>query len=197
MKKDDKKKPSSRKANLTQEDKALWAYVTQDVTPIKHENAVAENSENEAAEDAPVPQAPNVTVQPQFLPDAGKPAAAPSRTAHDLHSHADIDARSFDRFRKGEMPIEATLDLHGLTQQNAYDRVVSFITSQVAQGKRCVMIITGKGRNAADGEIGVLKQMLPIWLEQPTLKTHILKMRTARHFHGGSGAYYLLLKRRK
>ena len=198
MDKKDKNKSRKRPAKLSDEDKALWAFMTQDVAPIKRDD-ISTSGEYELSQDDVQPPHISgrvISAPPQTRNEQHQNSLA-QKTHHNLHNHADIDGRSYERFRKGQMPIEATLDLHGLTQQNAYDAVVRFVTTQAAMGHRCVMIITGKGKNAARGEEGVLKRMLPEWLEQPTLKAHVLKIRSAQRFHGGNGAFYVLLKRRK
>jgi|TARA_R110002126_G_scaffold3263_1_gene18466 DNA-nicking Smr family endonuclease len=196
------KKDKNKNKNTSAEDKKLWSFMTQDVTPLKGR---VENID--ATDDDPHAQLDKEdiynNVAPRIEPARPQRIKAPAPQAslhHDLYNHADVDRRSFDKFRKGQMPIEASLDLHGYNQQQAYEKVTQFIARNAAMGLRCVMIITGKGRKDADGtyqEVGILKKSLPQWLEQVDLKSKILKVQQAQRFHGGSGAYYILLKRQK
>ena len=112
-----------------------------------------------------------------------------------------IDRNTHDKFRRGEMPIESRLDLHGRTLDQSFVAVEQFIHSCHAAGKRCVLIITGKGREKSDGDIfeqrGVLRQSLPQWLNHATLRPKILAFCVAQRRDGGDGAYYVLLKRHR
>ena len=138
----------------------------------------------------------------------GKPSGPPPLIPGAL---AGLDRRSGERLRRGQMPVEAKLDLHGMTQQAAHGAVARFVESQHAAGARCVLIVTGKGGKAADpfrpkavpdrfsfsGGRGVLKEALPRWLNEPRLRAHIIAVQPASRTHGGEGAVYVLLKRKR
>lgn len=114
--------------------------------------------------------------------------------------YANIDHRTAWRFSKGEQTIDATLDLHGLTREQAYLRLVDFIASCQLSGKRVVLVITGKGtqNRTAKGDDeprAVLRQLLPQWLNDPAVRGRILAYDRAQQRHGGGGAWYVLLKR--
>lgn len=104
---------------------------------------------------------------------------------------AGIDRRTAERLRRGHYPIEARLDLHGMTQDEAHRTLSSFIAGGRAAGTRCVLVITGHGRVGG----GVLKTHLPRWLAEPALRRDILALAPARPQHGGIGAFYVLLRR--
>lgn len=190
-------KDQNNKNGLSEEEQRLWDYAMQGVEPIKRDKPKKDyktslnSSEKRSLNKA---KAPKVIIEEKFI------SKKKATKEHNLHDHADIDRSSFDKFRKGQMPIEATIDLHGLNQEQAYNHLKSFISNAVARGQRCVMVITGKGYKRNDQgqrEEGVLKRSLPEWLEQPAFKQHVLKIQQAQRFHGGSGAYYILLKRRR
>lgn len=115
-----------------------------------------------------------------------------------------LDRRSQDRLRRGRMAIEGRLDLHGHTQADAHRALGHFIRQAYQRGLRCVLIITGKGDERADGDgeimpdrsKGVLRRQVPLWLEGE-LGRMVLAVETARRQHGGNGAYYVLLRRRR
>jgi DNA-nicking Smr family endonuclease len=125
------------------------------------------------------------------LPSAGP--VRPHELAHGLSTG--IDKRQAERFRRGKTPIEGRIDLHGRTQQQAHDDLRAFLTRAHAAGKRCVLVITGKGMTAA--KPGVLRQNVPRWLNEPGLRRHVLAFDYAERQHGGEGALYVLLKRER
>ncbi len=152
--------------------------------------------------------APAAGTPPRHLPikreakKEGPPPLVPGQLAG-------LDRRSGEKLRKGQMPVEAKLDLHGMTQNAAHAAVARFVENQHAAGKRCVLIVTGKGGTRADpyrakegsGRFtfsagrGILKEALPRWLNEPRLRAHIIAVQPASRAHGGDGAVYVLLKR--
>ena len=94
--------------------------------------------------------------------------------------------------RRGDIEIEGRIDLHGMKHDAARAAVVAFITRAVLAGKRCLLIITGKGKIR---EVGVLRSSLPRWLDEPELRPRILVLRQAQPKHGGDGAWYVLLRK--
>lgn len=116
----------------------------------------------------------------------------------ELGGTANIDRRTADRFRRGRLQIEGRLDLHGLYQDEAHEALTGFIHSSANNGKRCVVVITGKGRADQGGEgQGILRRQVPRWLNEPELRPHILSISQAQNEHGGNGAIYVLLRRRR
>lgn len=114
-----------------------------------------------------------------------------------------VDKRTAQRLKKGRLDVESRLDLHGYTQAEAYAALNSFLELAQKSGKRCVLVVTGKGgRRAQDTEAvwdrttGILKEMAPRWLNQPPNRARILSFTYARPEDGGSGALYVLLKKR-
>jgi DNA-nicking Smr family endonuclease len=168
------------------DDLAAWAAVTDSVAPLPGRTRPHPPKPVVVAE--PAPRARRVAAAP--APEPRKPAAMKPAP---LESLAGIDKRNADRFRRGELPIEGKLDLHGLTQAEAHGRLVGFVERAHADGKRCLLVVTGKGREG----VGVLKRALPHWLGEAGLRGRILAIATARQHHGGGGATYLLLKRKR
>ena len=106
-----------------------------------------------------------------------------------------MDRRQAERFIKGKLPIEAVLDLHGQTQAQAQTSLERFIRDCRARDLRNVIVITGKGSGPQSQ--GILKSMVPHWLNEEPNRSVILAFSHAKHYHGGSGALYVLLKRRR
>jgi DNA-nicking Smr family endonuclease len=104
-----------------------------------------------------------------------------------------LDSKIFRKLRGGEFSIQAHQDLHGMNADQAKIAVHDFIRRCYMEGKRCVLLIPGRGRNSPMG-MGVLRQELTTWLTQAPLKRVVLAFTTALPRHGGSGAVYLLLR---
>jgi Smr domain len=117
---------------------------------------------------------------------SGRPALLPS-----LDRFSGIDRANAERLKRGRHPIEARLDLHGMTQAEAHDALAAFINTSRYAGRRCVLVITGRG------ESGVLKRAVPRWLDEPGLRPQILAIAPAQPRDGGPGALYLLLRRHR
>ncbi len=99
------------------------------------------------------------------------------------------------RLKKGEFPIQDHIDLHGLTKQEAETKVKDFLIQSHKLGLRCVLIVHGRGLNSPH-TFPVLKESLPIWLSRGPIRKIVLAFVTARPYDGGTGAVYVLLKKR-
>jgi DNA-nicking Smr family endonuclease len=91
------------------------------------------------------------------------------------------------------LPIEGTIDLHGMTQVEAYRSLHHFLAVSQERGRRCILVITGKGSHSE----GVLRAAVPHWLNLPASRGLVLAFAYATPAHGGVGALYVLLKRRR
>jgi DNA-nicking Smr family endonuclease len=100
------------------------------------------------------------------------------------------------RLKRGQFPIQDHVDLHGLTKEEAKTRVWDFLLRSYRQGLRCVLVVHGRGLNS-ENHIPVLKERLPVWLARGPVRKIVLAFSTARPYDGGTGAVYILLKRRK
>lgn len=169
---------------------SLWRRMMQGVSPLHK-----------------TPQSDCEMPRKKTLPQSDKTRRTPDKSYIPVETvqtptNAGLDRRTDDKLRKGKMPIEATLDLHGMTQSVAHQRLEQFIMSAHLSGKRCVLVITGKGsRQSHEGYIlsersekGVLKSRLPDWLNQAPLSDIVLKYVHAHQKHGGGGAFYVYLR---
>ena len=115
--------------------------------------------------------------------------------------HGDIpelDKGTARRMKRGKMQIDARLDLHGYHQHEAFTILENFISHSSQANKRCVLVITGKGLHhmaAREQREGVLRKMVPIWLNEEPNRRQILSFCHARPSDGGVGALYVLLKK--
>lgn len=109
-----------------------------------------------------------------------------------LYSRPGLQHSVMRKLRRGQYTIEAQLDLHGNTVSEARERVNAFLRDMQAQDKRCVRIIHGKGKSS-EGKLPVLKGKVNAWLQQ---WDQVLAFCSARPNDGGTGAIYVLLKRK-
>ncbi|MDR1494843.1 MAG: Smr/MutS family protein [Rickettsiales bacterium] len=107
-----------------------------------------------------------------------------------------IDRRADRKLRAGKIKIDRKIDFHGLTLDEAFDSLVYNLVQAQEAGLRCVLVITGKGKNTEPGRISI-KSQIGNWLKIPILASKIIKYIDATSRHGGTGALYILLKRNK
>lgn len=172
-------------------DAELWRAVTADVKPIARDSAPPPGKKPAQPEATNKPAGEKARPAVRLRPAA--PPPGPDRPALEHGVAAGLDRRSLERLRRGQMEIEAELDLHGYTQAEAHHALTAFIEGQAGAGRRCVIVVTGKGAAREGG--GVLKSAVPGWLNEPDLRQHILAFCHARPNDGGAGALYVLLRR--
>ncbi len=107
-----------------------------------------------------------------------------------------LDPRLLRRVRAGEFAYQAHLDLHGMTADQARPAVETFLTEAYRGGKRCVLIVHGRGLNSKD-QVPVLKSRLTTWLARGQFARLILAFTSARPCDGGAGALYVVLRRQR
>jgi DNA-nicking Smr family endonuclease len=107
-----------------------------------------------------------------------------------------LDKRMAARLKRGQLAIDGRIDLHGMTQATAHRALEEFLTASQAAGKRCVLVITGKGLRPT-GETGVLRNLVPRWMNAPAIRGRVLSFCSAQPRDGGTGALYVLLKRKR
>lgn len=105
-----------------------------------------------------------------------------------------LDPRLIIRLRRGEFPVEAHLDLHGMTQPDSKQALHEFIHESIRKGRRTVLVVPGRGLGSPGGR-PVLKHAAVQWLSHGALSGYVLGFVTARPTDGGAGALYVLLRR--
>ena len=129
-----------------------------------------------------------VTTLPSEMRPVGRPEAG-------------LDRRTADRLRKGAKEPQARIDLHGMRTERAHRACLTFLADSLARGLRVVLVITGKGRRGDQSYMGegrgVLRDALPGWLRASPVGHSIVGIYQAHQKHGGEGAYYIYLKKRR
>jgi len=106
----------------------------------------------------------------------------------------DVPPSLLRTLRRGQLPIDGRLDLHGLAAEVAREKVAEFLKDKRAKGERCVLVIHGKGNHSPGGG-GVLRGEIAAWLSQTRAREHVAAFATAREEDGGEGAVYIALRR--
>ncbi|ABS62866.1 Smr protein/MutS2 [Parvibaculum lavamentivorans DS-1] len=208
----DKKAPrrKSRSRSLSDEERKLWRAVVKDAKPLARKRSIHAAEAALPAEmlsSAATPPAP----QPKRMPASVVPPPSPApRRAPEPPPLTGLERRTSQRLARGQMEVEATLDLHGHSQAEAHGALLGFLSRVRARGLRCVLVITGKGaspyaRHTLHGaefyEVperqGVLRSAVPRWLNEADFRAHVSGFQPAHPKHGGGGAFYIWLRKKR
>ncbi|MEM8971142.1 MAG: Smr/MutS family protein [Pseudomonadota bacterium] len=193
---------------LDKEDQELWQAFSKSVKPLgrqKHIGKTAAKSEisGDSRETKRVSEHNKTGKKPPETTVGERPkrTPAPAKIAPNLNQ---FDDRKIRRLNSGRLQVEARLDLHGMRQNEAHAALRRFLHSALSKDYRTVLIITGKGYArpddaegddyASDRDRGVLRRMLPSWLEQPEFRSMVVGYTSAGPRHGGDGAFYVQLR---
>ena len=178
---------------LRDDERKLWDGVTRAIAPLRPRK---ETELPPAAVRASRKAEPRPKSQP-----TSSIAAAPAKFAKPqgprLPALAPLGRRTKQRLARGTESIDGRLDLHGRTQAQAHAALLSFLRSAQTNGAKNVLVITGKGARAAQGEQGVLKRQVPLWLKLPEFREFVVGFERAHIGHGGEGALYVRLRKAK
>jgi DNA-nicking Smr family endonuclease len=179
----------------------LWTAVTETVDPLRKSRRRRTKANEEPL---PLPDATGVPISlPRTRVMHPRPPELPPYQAPPQRNplpETTIEPRLRKKLRRGHVEIDATIDLHGMRQDEARTALNRFIPARVARGDRTVLVITGKGLKKTDEfatiiiERGVLRSMLPVWLSEPQLAPLVSGWNTAAQSHGGEGAFYVRLR---
>jgi DNA-nicking Smr family endonuclease len=183
-----------RRRSLGPEEKELWQNVARSINPLNPKKKVVEEPTFTPAIPPTSPPAPKLAPFRLGERPAAKIDAPPVPSLR-------MDAKTHDRMTRGKIAPEARIDLHGMTVAEAHAELNHFILSAQASALRLVLVITGKGKPDRDEHFlarptGVLRQQVPHWLRLPPLGHVVQQVAQAHLRHGGSGAFYVYLRRR-
>jgi DNA-nicking Smr family endonuclease len=195
----------SRRRKLTEEERELWLRVAASATPFHPKRPICAETEPESKPHKTAPKVPRPEVKDfrigQSSPDfAFRHDLAPSIADQLARQPVVMDRKAHRAMTRGKLEPEAKIDLHGMTMAQAHPELIRFILNAQDNGRRLVLVITGKGKKGLDdGPIpqrqGVLRHQVPQWLRLPPLGAAVMQVDQAHLKHGGSGAYYVYLRR--
>jgi DNA-nicking Smr family endonuclease len=188
------KPPPSRPSNELTDDE-LWSVAVDGATPLADRSARVK----------PGPQRLSVG-RPELDPDleaydelralvTGEVAFDIADSDEFIEGHArGLDPRVVRKLRRGEFAVQGHVDLHGMLKDEAKSQLEAFLVQARQQGKRCVLVVHGRGLHSKD-QVPVLKEALKRWMHTGRFARHVLGFSTARPHDGGAGAIYVLLKK--
>ncbi len=177
---------------LTPEDDALWREIKKTVRPLERNPAPGDE------EPARGPTRKRETFGGATkIPQSQKPVSRLPAAPRPLPSLGPaLDPKSRRRLSRGRENVDDRLDLHGLNQVAAFHALIGFLRAAQADGKRLILVITGKGRSGY-GDTGVLRSAVPKWLAGSEFRGLVAGVEEAGRRHGGGGALYVRLRRRR
>ncbi len=107
-----------------------------------------------------------------------------------------IDKKNAQRLKKGDIAFDFTIDLHGYTVEQAWLRIKASILQAYNRQMRYMLVVTGQGWYS-ENRIGVLRAEFPKWMNHPEVRPYVLAFCHAQKKHGGEGAYYVQIKRKR
>ena len=200
----------ARRRTLRPEEEEIWQAVARTAKPMHargHHFAKAAEANAHPMAFHPEPTPPLAHPQPR-LPMFQLGEKARVQRAHDLApslsaslAPLQMDAKTHGKMTRGKLSPEARIDLHGLTLSEAHPELIRFVLNAQSAGLRLVLVITGKGKRGIDigpipQRMGALRHQVPQWLRLSPLGPAVLQVTEAHLKHGGSGAYYVYLRRR-
>jgi DNA-nicking Smr family endonuclease len=186
--------------DLGRDDMALWRRAMRDAQPLERKGTLPRKlAPLPTARPQPLGPVPAPLTEPVPARRSGSPRPSPlAPPALAPGAVKDIDGRTAERRRRGELAIDGRIDLHGHTVVEAHQALAAFIDRAWRTHQRCLLVITGKGRGqGTEFSVGVIKSSVPRWLNEPGLRARILAFAGAQPKDGGGGALYVLLKRQR
>lgn len=193
----------SRRRILSPEEREIWARVVHTAQPMHPAKKAGRPAESRAM---PAPSTPKPAIYDFQI---GGAAPRPLPHGHDILPPLEdrlaaqplrMDRKAHQQMIRGKTAPEGRIDLHGMTLAEAHPELIRFILGAHGAGKRLVLVITGKGKPRDDrgpipARLGILRHQVPIWLTLAPLGPVVMQIAPAHLKHGGTGAYYVYLRR--
>ncbi|WP_157014440.1 Smr/MutS family protein [Mesorhizobium xinjiangense] len=182
---------SKNTRRLSKEERRLWHEVARTAEPLKGRKLPLSPEDVEAVGESEAAIDRGPARSPAAAPAAGAGMGGPARARSAAPGAIDRTTRA--KIAKGRLALEATVDLHGLTQSEAHSLLLAFLSRAYVGGIRQVLVITGKGTSS--GGDGVLRKSVPDWLATAAFRQLVTGYSHAARHHGGSGALYVRLRK--
>jgi DNA-nicking Smr family endonuclease len=184
---------------LSEADREIWDRLRKTVRPLrKHRTA------KPAEPEAPKAHSPAIAADgsESDKPAARRKAPAPPMAVKAPPALAPFEDKTLRRLGRGLIAVDARIDLHGMRQERAHAALLAFLRHAQARGHQIVLVVTGKGKpdeTVRGGEAGrgVLRQVVPGWLAHAELRPLVAGFEEAGRRHGGAGALYVRIRRRR
>ncbi|MGE0178460.1 MAG: Smr/MutS family protein [Sphingomonas sp.] len=165
---------------LSAEEQALWNRVVESVRPL-----------------SPIAMPTAAPASPR--PAVSRPAAPPKSTAptRPPGPGTTLDGSWDKRLARGAVPPDASLDLHGHNLDTAWTALDRALERAIGRGDRLLLLVTGKPPSEAKGKRGAIRAAVDDWLHVSRHAGDIAAVRGAHPRHGGGGALYIILRKRR
>lgn len=188
---------------LKSDEVELWEKVAKSATPLKLPQSIktfAETKPKKITKQIEKFELNKFDVGEKATQKSVKNDLKPSISTALENAPVQMDYKSFKKMKRGKSTPEATFDLHGMTVAQAHSALIHFLMTSYSRNMRLVLIITGKGKFQKDTgpiprQVGILRHQVPQWLRMPPLRDKVLQVSEAHGKHGGSGAYYVYLRK--
>ncbi len=177
------------KKSLTKEDKKIWRLITKKIMPLDAARAIVPDDLQDFSDMMDETEAPKVHVKSQNQVPVRPIQTSIKKTKTEAQ---DVDTRTLMRLKKGQLNIDYTLDLHGHNLSDARVVLLSTLKNLHGTGGRCLLLIHGKGSITG---VAKIKKTFPQWLDE--VPSIVLSHAIAKPQHGGLGASYILLRRKR
>ena len=183
-----------KKRDLSDDEKELWKEFSKSTEPLPHQNQKTAPGKKKLINSVNLKDE-----KKHYIGGKKNPAHVDKAPVSSVLS---MDSKLHTKMRQGKIRPEAKLDLHGLNLSQAQPILTKFVLDAHGKGLRLILIITGKGRNTEDHDIipkrkGILKANVPNWLAMEPLSSKILQITNAHVKHGGGGAFYVYLRKKR
>lgn len=181
---------------LGKEERVLWGKVARTARPISgrmEDLLVFEDVEADPTPNPPIASVKPIPPFPQMIIESVQEPSTPGVKKDRVHHPLEKPVKR--KLTRGRLALEARIDLHGMFQSEAHAVLLDFLVRAHERGLRHVLVITGKGRSM--GSDGALKRAVPMWFSKPEYRHLISSYEDASMNHGGDGALYVRLSRRR
>jgi len=182
-----------KKRGLSGEDRTLWDEIAKSIKPLSGRRTKSGNEPEALSVEDQISRGVEKRKRP-IVPEPLKHRDPPAPPL------SPIDRRLKLKLSRGSADIDAKLDLHGHTQAEAKSRLLRFLETAQTREHSLVLVITGKGKRSSDSwsnEGGILKRQVPLWLSLPEFRALVIGFEEAAIRHGGAGALYIRVRRRR
>ncbi len=196
--------PGSRRGEIDAAERAMWTKAMANVRPLRHRKL-------DGPDDKVTPEPHSENALPAAVKHETRPVGKPKPESTSRVTSpplTGLDRRMRQRLARGQVEYEARLDLHGMSVEAARLALLRFLAESTAQGRRLVLVITGKGaapfaRHTLHGTShfdtperqGRLRRKLPEWLAEDDMRVYVAGYQPAHPRHGGGGAFYVRIRR--
>ena len=193
------KKASKAKPKAAEKDtdgKRAWARLTASANPLTGETRnrhLPTRAEKKSSPARTTPPLKTKSTPPAHSPSEPRAPSTAPPVGRKPTPQDDLQLRTRRRLSRGTIALDGKIDLHGRTLAEAEAALAGFVKRAQSQHQIWLLVVTGKG---ARGE-GKLRRALPEWLDRGALAGRVVEYGPAAPNHGGGGAFYLRLRRRK